>query len=51
MRYIGSQYQTMMEVHCAYTVPTLCQTQGAIILGIGGDSSDWAIGTFYEVRT
>ena len=22
--------------------------QGAIILGIGGDSSDWAIGTFYE---
>ncbi|EOD05900.1 hypothetical protein EMIHUDRAFT_438815 [Emiliania huxleyi CCMP1516] len=22
--------------------------QGAIILGIGGDSSDWAVGTFYE---
>ena len=22
--------------------------QGAIILGIGGDNSDWAIGTFYE---
>jgi hypothetical protein len=22
--------------------------EGAIILGIGGDSSDWAIGTFYE---
>jgi len=24
------------------------QKQGAIILGIGGDNSDWAIGTFYE---
>ena len=23
--------------------------QGAIILGIGGDNSDWAVGTFYEV--
>merc|ERR1719440_409297 len=22
--------------------------QGAIVLGIGGDNSDWAIGTFYE---
>ena len=22
--------------------------QGAIILGIGGDNSDWAVGTFYE---
>lgn len=22
--------------------------QGSIILGIGGDNSDWAIGTFYE---
>ena len=22
--------------------------EGAIILGVGGDSSDWAIGTFYE---
>merc|ERR1712060_255020 len=22
--------------------------QGAIILGIGGDNSDWAVGTFFE---
>mmetsp|Transcript_63573 Transcript_63573/g.164074 ORF Transcript_63573/g.164074 Transcript_63573/m.164074 type:complete len:146 (-) Transcript_63573:164-601(-) len=22
--------------------------QGAIVLGIGGDNSDWAVGTFYE---
>ena len=22
--------------------------QGAIILGIGGDNSDWAVGTWYE---
>ena len=22
--------------------------QGSIILGIGGDNSDWAVGTFYE---
>ena len=22
--------------------------QGSIILGIGGDNSDWAIGTFFE---
>lgn len=24
------------------------QKQGAIILGIGGDNSDWAIGTWFE---
>ena len=24
------------------------QKQGAIILGIGGDNSNWAVGTFFE---
>ena len=27
--------------------PVLCR-QGAIILGIGGDNSNWAVGTFLE---